>query len=707
MDVKELLGVTLGSCTIERMVGRGGMGAVFLAQQSRPARVVAVKVLIPASGYDPDELRVFLERFRREADTVAKLEHKNILPIYEYEEAVVDEQQLAYLVMPYIRGGTLRERIDEMRRQGRQFDLNTVSNYISQVADALSYAHSLGVVHRDIKPGNLLFHSDGRLLLSDFGIVRLSAMPSLTTAGSFLGTAEYASPEQVSGKVIDARSDNYSLGIILFELLTGSVPFTGPNPFAVMSRHLNDPVPSVRALRPDLSPSIDFVVRKALAKNPQDRYQSVNEMAADFQAAIAPVQAQSARLRLNGDANNDDLTMANPAWQPPLRVGGTMPAQQAVRTYPPTVAATPPSTSDEVSWRQPPGYAGQPFIASPGNVVAAPPGEDQSPPVNARGGGGFAGAWDGIDAMAGNGHYSPPTSPQASTMAAEPDASIPAYRQGRRLYYYGVGLIALLLQFFVLSLLYAPHETGTASSALTVLLGLGIDMLALAAIIFTGVTRNRPTRKFFYRSLVVTILAPLLSGFFISFGMPEGSTGIHVPLVSYLILLLSNIYTIRQLGFVDASKEQIEVASVLWRPAIVGALTGLLPLTMILIFTLVTPMTLPADTSFLTRMFAVLFLALIGAPTPGAMMAIWLSQKMTYPWLLRSSAIAGMLMFLGAFLLIALWGLVSTNHTLFYYHFSQPGLAALIVAGLLALIGILRGMLDAKVYFWLSRRRKP
>src|SRR6185312_4091852 len=264
MDVKELLGVTLGSCTIERMVGRGGMGAVFLAQQSRPARVVAVKVLIPASGYDPDELRIFLERFRREADTVAKLEHKNILPIYEYEEAVVDEQQLAYLVMPYIRGGTLRERIDEMRRQGRQFDLNTVSNYISQVADALSYAHSLGVVHRDIKPGNLLFHSDGRLLLSDFGIVRLSAMPSLTTAGSFLGTAEYASPEQVSGKVIDARSDNYSLGIILFELLTGSVPFTGPNPFAVMSRHLNDPVPSVRALRPDLSPSIDFVVRKAL-----------------------------------------------------------------------------------------------------------------------------------------------------------------------------------------------------------------------------------------------------------------------------------------------------------------------------------------------------------------------------------------------------------------------------------------------------------
>src|SRR5258706_7489810 len=206
MDVKELLGVTLGNCTIERIIGRGGMGAVFLAQQSRPVRVVAVKVLIPASGYDPDELRVFSERFRREADTVAQLEHKNILPIYEYEEAVVDGQRLAYLVMPYIRGGTLRERIDEMRRQGRQIDLNTVGNYISQVADALSYAHSLGVVHRDIKPGNLLFHSDGRLLLSDFGIVRLSAMPTLTMAGRVLCVAAHFTAAPLRPEVVCACS---------------------------------------------------------------------------------------------------------------------------------------------------------------------------------------------------------------------------------------------------------------------------------------------------------------------------------------------------------------------------------------------------------------------------------------------------------------------------------------------------------------------
>src|SRR5205809_8049493 len=142
MNAKELLGTTLGSCTIERIIGQGGMGAVYLAQQSRPTRTVAVKVLIPISGLDPEQQRIVLERFRREADTIAKLEHNNILPIYEYDEAVVEQERLAYLVMPFIRGGTLRERIDEMNRSGSHIELKLVASYISQVADALDYAHS-------------------------------------------------------------------------------------------------------------------------------------------------------------------------------------------------------------------------------------------------------------------------------------------------------------------------------------------------------------------------------------------------------------------------------------------------------------------------------------------------------------------------------------------------------------------------------------
>ncbi len=665
MDTKELIGTTLGSCTIERIIGQGGMGAVYLAQQSRPVRTVAVKVLIPASGLDPGEQRTFLERFRREADTVAKLEHNNILPIYEYEEALVDGQRLAYLVMPYIRGGTLRERIDETRRQGRQFDLNTIASYIDQIAGALSYAHSLGIIHRDVKPGNLLFHQDGRLLLSDFGIVRLIAMPSLTNAGSFLGTAEYASPEQVSAGELDARSDNYSLGIILYELLTGTVPFTGPNPFAVMSKHLNQPVPSIRKIRPDLSPALEFVVKKALAKNPKDRYQSATEMADDLKAAITPALASPAGLLLQGDANHDDLTVSDRSWQAPLPQVAMAPAGAGVaeRALPPTNPASPlvippaamPWQQDGGAWQWP---VGAQFVAPSQLQPGAPP-----------------------------------------LPGTQPAAPSPTYRQGRRLFYYSVAIIAIPLQLLVLVLLTAPPRAFTTSLAVpAILLGAGINLLALAAIGFVAVTRSRNIRRLFYRCLAVALIAPLLSGFFISFGVVVRNNDLSLPVISYIILLLSNIYIIRQLGRVDAAHEQFEVAPVLWRSALVGALTGLLPLTIILIIVLAAPPFLAPGTSLLLRMFVVLFIVLIGSPTPGAMMAVWLSQTMTFPVLLRSSAMAGMFMFIGAFLLAAVWGLLQSSYTLFYTHFKPPVLAFLILLGLLTVVGILRGMLDAWVY---------
>jgi hypothetical protein len=666
MNTKEILGTTLGNCTIERIIGHGGMGAVYLAQQSRPARTVAVKVLIPVTGLDLEQQRIFLERFRREADTVAKLEHKNILPLYEYEEALVDSQRLAYLVMPYIRGGTLRERIDEFKRQGRRFELSTIASYISQIADALSYAHGLGIIHRDIKPGNLLFHQDGRLLLSDFGIVRLIAMPSLTTAGSFLGTAEYASPEQVSAAELDPRSDIYSLGIILYELLTNNVPFTGPNPFAVMSKQLSEPVPSIRNIRPDLSPSIEFVVKKALAKNPKDRYQNAIEMADDLNAAISPALAVAAGLRLPGDANNDDLTVSDRSWQAPVPQAAMAPAGHAERALPPTnpagQTAIPPVAmplqQDGGPWQWPPQAAGAQFIAP----------SQQEPPF-----------------------VVPPAT----------------FRQGRRLFYYGVAFIALPLQLLIFILLYTTPKPGAASPAiLAVLLGTGINLLALAAIGFVAVTRSRNIRKNFYRCLIVALIAPVLSSFFISFGAGVRNNNLYLPIVTFLVLLLSNIYTIRQLGRVDAAREQFESAPILWRSALVGALTGLLPSTIILIIVLAAPPLTTPGTSLLLRMFVVLFIVLIGAPTPGAMMAVWLSEKMTFPVLLRSSAIAGMLMFIGAFLLAALWGFLPSSYTLFYAQFNPALLAFLVILGLLAVVGILRGMLDAWVYHRILLKRK-
>src|SRR5579872_93679 len=666
MEAKELLGVTLGTCTLESMIGRGGMGAVYLAQQSRPIRTVAGKVLIPAIVQDPDQQRMFLTRFQREADTIAKLEHKNILPIYEYDEAVVKGQKLAYLVMPFVRGGTLRERIEEIRRSGSYFDLKQVESYLSQMADALDYAHGMGVVHRDIKPANLLFHQDGRLLLSDFGIVRLQAMPGLTTAGSFLGTAEYASPEQISTSDVDFRSDIYSLGIILYELLTGTVPFTAPNPFAVMHLKLNEPVPSVRSRRPELAPAIEAVVMKALAKNPADRYQSATAFAGDFRAALNANGNQSV-LRLSGDANNNDRTVSSSKWN-----GGEPAEMSATVPVPPPVigvaASAVPST---------------PGIGPNGTIPVTQPGV---PPVPF--------GWQLPSRNQGQGQ----AQQQRSTTGPQDSTAAPSYRQGRRLIFYGVTLAALLLQFLVFILLFAKTTNGSeVVPMLGILLGEGINLLALAGITFTGVTRYRNIQKHVYLLLAAIVLAPLVSGIFISYGntIPAGTT--HVPLLAYLLLLASNVFAIRQLALVDA-REQIEAVPVLWRPAVVGASTGVLPLTIILIFALASPFTISPSVPPLLSLLGMLLVVLVATPTPGAVVAVWLSRKMSYASLVRSSAVAGALMFVGAFILAVLWGLIFSNHTQFLYNLSQSWIALVLLVGVLGLMGSLRGMLDAWLY---------
>ncbi len=446
-----------------------------------------------------------------------------------------------------------------------------------------------------------------------------------------------------------------------------------------MSKQLSEPVPSIRNIRPDLSPSIEFVVKKALAKNPKDRYQNAIEMADDLKAAITPALAIAAGMRLPGDANHDDLTVSDRSWQAPVGAQFIAPSQAAMAPAGYTGAALPPTNpagleaippvampwqQDGGPWQWPPQAVGAQFIA---------PSQPGPPPVGAQ--------------------FIAP--------------SEPTYHQGHRLFFYGVALIALPLQFLILILLNTPAKPGAASPAiLGVLLGTGINLLALAAIGFVAVTRSHTIRKNFYRCLIVALIAPLLGGFFISFGAVVRNNDLYLPIVTYLILLLSNIYTIRQLSRVDAAHEQFERAPILWRSALVGALTGLLPSTIILIIVLATPLSIAFGTSLLSRMFIVLVIVLIGAPTPGAMMAVWLSEKMTFPVLLRSSAMAGMFMFIGAYLLAALWGLLPSSYIPFYAHFRPPMLAFLVILALLAVVGILRAMLDAYVYHRILLKRK-
>ena len=283
MNAEALIGKVLGTCTLQKIIGQGGMGAVYLAQQSRPRRQVAVKVLLPSTALTARQQAAFLERFRRETDAAASLEHPNILPVHEYGE----RDGFAYLVVPYVSGGTIRDVIE----QEGQLPLPKVLNYLEQLASALDFAHERGVVHRDVKPANILITSEGRLLLTDFGLVKIIAdgqapQARLTGAGAPVGTPDYMAPEQVIGEAVDGRSDLYSLGIILYQLITGLTPFQGETPMQIAAQQLQTPPPSLRVLRKDLPLTAENVILHSIAKRPADRYASGNEFAEAFRNAL-------------------------------------------------------------------------------------------------------------------------------------------------------------------------------------------------------------------------------------------------------------------------------------------------------------------------------------------------------------------------------------------------------------------------------------
>ncbi|MCB0858821.1 MAG: serine/threonine protein kinase [Solirubrobacterales bacterium] len=259
---------------LEAKLGSGGMSTVYLARDEVLDRPVAVKLMHREMTEQPDQL----ERFNQEARAVAKLSNPNVVAVIDAGE----DQGRPYIVLEYVQGETLKQRI---ARVGA-LDATEALAYGLEVAQGLGVAHERNMVHRDVKPQNVLIDSTGRAKLTDFGIARELNDEGVTATGRVIGTTDYVAPEQAMGKDVDPRSDIYSLGIVLYEMLTGDVPFEADNQIGVAMKHVNEELPDVQVIRPDISAASARVVDRSTAKNPDDRYQTIDEMAEDLQAAL-------------------------------------------------------------------------------------------------------------------------------------------------------------------------------------------------------------------------------------------------------------------------------------------------------------------------------------------------------------------------------------------------------------------------------------
>ncbi len=269
--MKGLVGTRLGRYELRSRIAQGGMSEVYLAYDRRLRRCVAVKVL-----YGSNE--AFIRRFEREAVSVGTLVHEHILPLYDFGE----QRPWYYLVMPFVEGGTLRDYLYTREK----LTLEEAGSFLEQIASSLQYAHDHGVMHRDVKPSNILLRLDGHAYLVDFGLAKAQLAADLQShAGTMIGTPEYMAPEQSNG-VHDYRSDIYSLGVILYQMLTGHVPFAGESPVAVTLKHLQVPPPAPVQFNSKISPAIEEVILKALAKNPEERYQQAKELSIAYKRAL-------------------------------------------------------------------------------------------------------------------------------------------------------------------------------------------------------------------------------------------------------------------------------------------------------------------------------------------------------------------------------------------------------------------------------------
>lgn len=292
--MKGLIGQTVGAYRIIEQIGRGGMATVYKAYQPALDRYVAIKILPAHLADEPG----FAERFQREARAVAKLEHPHILAVHDFGQ----DDELSFIAMRYVETGTLKGQM------GRPMELKRIADLVSQIAGALDLAHEHGIVHRDVKPSNVLLDKRDWSLLSDFGLARMmEASQQITASGVGMGTPAYMSPEQGMADRVDHRSDVYSLGVMLYEMLTGRVPYEAETPMAVVLKHIQDPLPLPRDVNPEIPKAVERVVLKAMAKSPDDRFQQAGQLARSLQEAAHPAGATRDQKQAFGEKTTEQI----------------------------------------------------------------------------------------------------------------------------------------------------------------------------------------------------------------------------------------------------------------------------------------------------------------------------------------------------------------------------------------------------------------
>lgn len=274
----DLIGKELGQYTITRKLGRGGMASVYLADQESIGRQVAVKVMPRHFLHDPN----FLERFQREVKVIANLQHPRVLPVYDYGQ--IDERP--YIVMAFMPGGTLADQIEK-----GGMTLKQTAKIIRQVSEGLDHAHRKGIIHRDFKPSNVLMSEYGDAVLADFGIAKMNEATVNLTGSGVIGTPSYMAPEMAERGEVTPAVDIYALGVTLYEMLTGRVPFQGETPLSVMMAHATRPVPDLLLNRPDVPAAVADVIKRAMAKRPEDRFRTAAEMAKALDVAVSGVKS--------------------------------------------------------------------------------------------------------------------------------------------------------------------------------------------------------------------------------------------------------------------------------------------------------------------------------------------------------------------------------------------------------------------------------